>query len=102
MGMVNHLVLGISCRFVLIKGSHFVFGMEIHCVLYLRSYFVLNMGSHILLCMGCHFVFGIGSHFVFQDRMTPLELFYPRTEGLSWSPSVLGWKDSPRVVPSQD
>ena len=26
-------------------------------------------------------MFGIGSHFVSQDRMTPLELFYPRTEG---------------------
>ena len=43
---------------------------------------MLNMGSHFLLCMGSHYVFGIGSHFVSQDRMTPLELFYPRTEGL--------------------
>ena len=34
--------------------------------------------------------------------MTPLESFYPRTECLPWSRSILGLNDSLRVVLSQD
>ena len=34
--------------------------------------------------------------------MTPLESFYPRTEGLLWSRYIPGLKDSPGVVITQD
>ena len=37
-----------------------------------------------------------------QDRMTPLESFYPRTEWLPWSRSIPGLKDSHGVILSQD
>ena len=37
-----------------------------------------------------------------RDKMTPLELFYPRTECLPWSCSILGLNDTPEVVLSQD
>ena len=37
-----------------------------------------------------------------QGRRTPLESFYPMTEGLPWSRSIPGQKDSPGVVLSQD
>ena len=37
-----------------------------------------------------------------QDRRTPRESFYPRTERLPWSRSILGQNDSPGVVISQD
>ena len=37
-----------------------------------------------------------------QDRMTPLESFYPRAEGLPWSCSIPGHIDSPGVLLSQD
>ena len=36
-----------------------------------------------------------------QDKMTPLESFYPRTEGLRWSRSILGLIYSPGVVLSR-
>ena len=81
-----------SSRFVLIKGSHFVFGMEIHCVLYIGSYWSRSIPGQndspgVVLS---------------QDRKTPLESFYPRTEGLTWSRSIPGQNDSPGVVPSPD
>ena len=37
-----------------------------------------------------------------QDRMTPVESFYPRTQLLDWSHSIPGQNDSPGVVLSQD
>ena len=36
------------------------------------------------------------------DKMTPMESFYPRTECLPWSCSILGLNDTPGVVLSQD
>ena len=38
----------------------------------------------------------------FQERITPLELFHPRTELLPWSRSIPGQNDSPGIVLSQD
>ena len=92
LGMVSHLVLGMSSRFVLIKGSHFVFCMEIQCMLYIGSYWSRSIP-------GQNDYPGV---VLSQDRKTPLESYYPRTEGLLWSRSIAGQKDSPGVVPSQD
>ena len=39
---------------------------------------------------------------LYEVRRTPLESFYPRTEGVSWSRSIPGQKDSTGVVLSQD
>ena len=36
-----------------------------------------------------------------RDRMTPMESFYPRAEGLPWSRSIPGLNDFPGVVLSQ-
>ena len=37
-----------------------------------------------------------------QDKMTPLDSFYPRTECLPWSRSILGLTDSHGVGLFQD
>ena len=52
-----------------------------------RSILILNDSSGVVLS---------------QDSMTPLESFYPRTEGLPWSRSITGQNDSSGVVLSQD